>query len=318
MKLLYLTDTHYRGTNPEARTDDFPAAIRAKIREIHEIAKRENVRGILHGGDLFNRPDVALSVLGEMELLIMESPAPWYVTPGSHDMVGYNTGTLPRTALGHAIQLGFVKVLGKDPLVMADGIHITAAAFDWTIDKDIAHYQPVRRQDCRVHIHIAHGMLLDHDAPFDHFLIDDIQTDADVILTGHYHPGFGVIKRRGKIFCNPGAVARQDASMAELDRIPNVALIEITNGTMDVRLIPLKSARPGTEVLSREHLEAAAERENTMADFVSLLEKTGIDRMLDIAELLQKLALVDSIPESITKNALDRLARAQERIKGAA
>ena len=40
MKLLYLTDTHIRGTNPLGRRDDFILTMQNKLTEVKEIIQR--------------------------------------------------------------------------------------------------------------------------------------------------------------------------------------------------------------------------------------------------------------------------------------
>lgn len=64
MKILYMTDTHIRGTSPRSRTDDFQQAIREKIEEVIDIAERERVDLVLHGGDLFDRPNLSPPLSG--------------------------------------------------------------------------------------------------------------------------------------------------------------------------------------------------------------------------------------------------------------
>ncbi|MDU7114936.1 MAG: metallophosphoesterase, partial [Peptoniphilus harei] len=39
MKLLYLTDTHIRGTNPKNRIDDYQQTLKEKLTEVSNIIK---------------------------------------------------------------------------------------------------------------------------------------------------------------------------------------------------------------------------------------------------------------------------------------
>ena len=57
MRILFFTDTHIRGTNPQNRKDNFPETLYLKMEEVFDIAKKNNVDILLHGGDIFDRPD---------------------------------------------------------------------------------------------------------------------------------------------------------------------------------------------------------------------------------------------------------------------
>ena len=74
MRFLYVTDTHIRGTSPRSRTDDFPLAIRKKLQEVIELAHREEVDAVLHGGDLFDRPDISPAVVREFLRALRSGP----------------------------------------------------------------------------------------------------------------------------------------------------------------------------------------------------------------------------------------------------
>jgi DNA repair exonuclease SbcCD nuclease subunit len=100
VKILYFTDTHIRGTSPQSRLDDFPQTLLAKFREVVELAKAHQVAAILHGGDLFDRPDVAPAVALDFLRVLMEAPCPIYGIAGNHDIFGFNPQTVPRTMLG--------------------------------------------------------------------------------------------------------------------------------------------------------------------------------------------------------------------------
>ena len=69
------------------------------------------------------------------------------------------------------------------------------------------------------------------------------------------------------LFINPGALCRLSAHVAEIERPVQVALLTVENGQAAAELIPLKSARPGREILSREHIEAAAEQKAGLMSF---------------------------------------------------
>ena len=60
---MFLTDTHIRGTTPKNRLDNFPETLENKFKEIIQIINNYNIDFLLHGGDLFDRPDVSISIM---------------------------------------------------------------------------------------------------------------------------------------------------------------------------------------------------------------------------------------------------------------
>ena len=52
LKILFLTDTHIRGTNPKNRIDDFVQTLENKLCEIVNIINEENIDFVIHGGDI--------------------------------------------------------------------------------------------------------------------------------------------------------------------------------------------------------------------------------------------------------------------------
>src|SRR5690606_40951694 len=63
-------------------TDDFPLAIRKKLQEVIELAHREEVDAVLHGGDLFDRPDISPAVVREFAALFRRLQVPLYMIAG--------------------------------------------------------------------------------------------------------------------------------------------------------------------------------------------------------------------------------------------
>jgi exonuclease SbcD len=167
-------------------------------------------------------------------------------------------------------------------------------------------------------------MLMDHSPGFDmrHTLISQVETTAQVIICGHLHTGFGnsYIYRRdddGVLFINPGALCRLSAHATEIERTVQIALLTVENGQAEAELIPLKSAAPGHEVLSRAHLEAEAERSERLERFLNLLASEGEVRFLETREIIDEIAARENILGEVKVEALKRIARAREELGAA-
>ena len=324
IRLLYFTDPHIRGSNPRARIDDFPAAMKSKLREVWKLADEHQCQVVICGGDLFDRPDPAYVVAGEFAAVLAECPVSLYTVPGNHEIYGYNLDTVSRTALGLLAQIEVVRLLNRtEPVVLEDddfAVYITGQGYHGDMDRSQADYQTGLEIDWMgaYKVHVVHGMLVEKPLPYDapHTVIKDLKSDADVILAGHEHVGFGYQKCKSGTTCvNPGALGRVRADMAEMYRPIQVALLEFSgDGEARVEMLPLSCARPGTEVLSREYLTQQAEREKRTAHFLSLLASEGEARFLDIREIVDDISRRENLPESVVQDALERLSRAREEL----
>jgi exonuclease SbcD len=204
---------------------------------------------------------------------------------------------------------------------VSSSVITTGRGFDWEMDTHPGTYAAPTNSD----IHMVHGMLVTSPLPYEikHTLIKDVKTTARVTICGHEHLGFGIIKRDdGKWFINPGALCRESASEAEMQRQVQVAILEIKKNAsseedeIKAELVPITCARPAEEVLSREHIEAQVLRKEKMGYFLELLGREGEGRFLDVREIVESIADHESLPESVKKEAMKRIAAAREELAG--
>lgn len=336
MKLLYLTDTHIRGTTPRSRLDDLPQALLAKLAEVVALARQHGAAAILHGGDLFDRPDVAPAVALEFLQVLMEAPCPIYGIAGNHDIFGFNPETVPRTMLGLFDGFRLYRLLkpGEVAWVEEDGlkVQITGQPFHAELDRrdPILDYCVVpagqggslhqRHPEADFAIHLTHGMLLER-AFFEgaaYTLLEAIMphTVADVTFGGHYHPGWSRVHQwEGRLFINPGALVRLGSQSADYHRPIQVVLLELEKGQpVRWQLIPLASARPGYEVLDKSQEEAQLARERALADFIQGIGDTSQFEVLEVQAIMERIAENTGVPQRVKEEALRRLGAAQEEL----
>ncbi|MPM81104.1 hypothetical protein SDC9_128156 [bioreactor metagenome] len=252
--------------------------------------------------------------------VIAESPVPIYTTAGNHDIHGYNLDTYERTSL-RLLELlvpKFRVINSPGYPFLCDDVAVTFTPSTGQVDRDGYGYSPAHRHsDTRFHIHIAHGMLLDHIPPFDRYtLIKDVQTTADLILTGHDHQGFGIYKRAdGKLFCNPGSLTRLSASAGEMERPIQVALITIDSDIVDIQLIALQSAKAGSEVLDRSKIEAEQQRQYAMEEFAALIQTGNGDKvLLNINDIVEAIATKEAYDPAVVQKTLEKIQEQQANI----
>jgi DNA repair protein SbcD/Mre11 len=315
MKLLFLTDTHIRASSPQNRTDDFVNTLKNKFREVNEIAKREGVHAILHGGDFFDIPSPSLAVCGDFVSIMGEAGVPIYGIAGNHDVFGHNPDTLPRTMLGFIDRIGLVKLIhpGQPLFLEQNGIRVqvTGQHYHYDLDRrDPRLDYCVDSVEADVGIHMVHGM-----EGVAHTRVDQIMdTKAHLTLCGHNHMGWPEVKHDGKIFYNPGGFVRLSNHPADAGRTPQVLILDMTSGKMEIKKIKLTSAPKGEECLDRTKNEEAAFMQSRLADFVQGIKAAGEYKVIDIGAIIDEIAGRDGLPKSIREEAMARIAAAQERL----
>ncbi|NIK67901.1 metallophosphoesterase [Paenibacillus sp. BK720] len=330
MKFIFVGDPHVRGTNPRNRKDEYKQALFNKFLEIYDLAHEHDVEALILAGDTFDLPNVANSVLNDLADLLSESPVPIYTTAGNHDIPGYNIQAYANTSLRLLERIVPKLHVINDPADASyfgdrNEVVITFTPYSGKIDVDGYGYSPENELPPfhdHYRIHVAHGMLLDHEPPFDRFtLVQEVNTSADMVLTGHDHTGYGVYRRAdGKIFCNPGSLTRLSASVSEIQRTVQVALITIdlensekyNRPAGDIQLIPLKSAKPGEEVLDRSRIEADQKRQYAMESFAALVQNSNGEKvLLDIPTIVDTIAEQNNIPAGVRELALAKIEEAR-------
>lgn len=311
MKFLFIGDLHLRGTNPRNRIDDYKEAVKAKLREVFALAEEYQVKAILCPGDIWDRPEVSIGVLVEFMQVFRECSVDFYTCAGNHDIHGYNLDTYDRTSLRLLAELvPKLRVFTESQVMVYPDVSITFSPYSGRMDREGYGYD-THWMDDHLKIHVAHGMLLDHTPPFDRFtLLKDVVTTADLILTGHDHTGFGIYRRAdSKVFCNPGSLTRISASTGEIERPIQVALINVLDKqTFDIQLLPLQSAKPGSEVLDRSKIEAERQREYAMEEFAALIQTgSGEKVLLNIDDIVESIAAKESLAPEVVRKTLEKI-----------
>lgn len=328
VNLLFVGDWHFRGTNPRNRIDDYQEAAREKLLEIFDIAVDRDVDYILQPGDVFDRPEVSIAVLLEYAELLKKSPVKIYCTIGNHDIYGYNTDSFNRSSLRLlellVPQLTVLRSPSSPIMLKAStyDVWLSATPYSAAMDIDGYGYSPEFTYADRPHIgvHMAHGMLLDHKPPFDRYSdLYKVDTAADIILTGHDHLGYGLYYRKAdnKTFINPGSMLRMSASVNEMERTIQVALIQINEktGGYETELIPLKCAKPGEEVLDRSKIEEEKERRYAMDNFSALIQgHTGNKVLMDINQIIDQVAAEEKYSPQVVQTALQIIDAQREAV----
>lgn len=328
MKFLYVGDLHARSTSPKNRKDNWEETYANKILEIREIAKKHNVKAILHGGDFFSKHKYDTEFLAKVlnmwghknynEKLLEEgvivggtNEAPIITPIGNHDLLGSSLKSYEKTSLCFLESIGFVTIANKErPLVFKENdfsVAITGGHYELDMDETKEPYL-IHEKQGDYHIHIVHGMLTDHKWPdgVPHTTLDEVlHTKADLTIAGHDHKGFPLFEHEGKLFVNPGSPVRMGTD--EIKRKPKVMLIEVDEEGIKTRYVYLKSAKPGEEVLDLTEKENKERKSNTLKDIKERIQenaKTGSS----INDIIKSIAEDSDIDEDVAQSAIDKVA----------
>lgn len=298
---LYFTDTHDQGRNPGARIDNYHQAIMNKFKEVAEVAIANDVDFIVHGGDWFDTPRVAYSLYNQHQRIlrrIRSKGIKVYLVPGNHDLYGYSMDTLDQTAIGALAQSGLVTLLTRRKHYILDDVDFKLAIHGREYDKDIDHKPLTDYYIDKVadyDILFSHGMLLEK--PFHpdvrYTLTKNVVTNADVVLNGHYHPGYDLHEENGTLFGNPGSTGRDEGSVDNEKRIPQYAMMYIDKDGIDVEYVEFKVAQKGKDIFDRTQIVQKKQHVRYLEAFEQTIEDALAFEEFDPKDILSKTTGLD-------------------------
>jgi hypothetical protein len=197
-------------------------------------------------------------------------------------------------------------------------IQLTGQPFHYDLDKrDISNDYAVTNQiQADYCIHMVHGMLVEKPLPegVPHTMVSsllEMDSDADILLTGHYHGGFPMQMRNNKYMINPGSIARLSNQQSEIKRMPQVVLMDIDK-EIKIRFQKLKTAARGEDIFDRTVQEESLYRQEKWAQFAQEVSAAGIYQGIQVEEIIEEIAKLDALDVEVKKEALRRIGDAQE------
>jgi DNA repair exonuclease SbcCD nuclease subunit len=322
MRIVFATDSHAKAKSPEKRMDIYSIAILRKFLELVKVGNKINADIILHGGDMFDLPRVTPDYVGQLAEILKTSIAPIYVVPGNHDVFGHTASTINQTMLGLLNKTGVINILNRDnPLTLYDDkygfdVSIQGQEYYQNIDQGNTNdYNVKLDMTSAYHILAVHGMLVDK--PFipgvHHTVISDVKSDADIVLAGHYHPGWNTTKQGKTTFINPGSMARVAASI-DNDRMPQYVVLEITDQGIKYVLRDFKTADDPKKVLDFSSKLKNKITKNNIQNFKSALQNTNVIQSNDILKILQDIEKdsTNNVDQQMVSDSLSVLATVQK------
>lgn len=296
-KLLYITDSHWRDTNPRSRVDNYFESLLEKHMEFAKMCQKIDPDQIWHGGDFFDGPRQTMRVLLACIKFINASMAdsqkscPWHILVGNHPWQGRWEDWKDKSALTVLEQIQHVFVhedahmarIGHNFLVRMEHIQLVEKAVPWP--------------------HVT----------FEEYVADEKRRwNANVILCSDYHPFQGHKIVDGVHFIAPGAISRGTRAESDVNRTPRAALIRVHDNELSVKFIPFKSAKPGHEVIDTSvdlSQETIDKRKAEFCEAVELL-KTLSDKLqfYNIEDVVEVVAQHTTAQRKVVERCLRHLS----------
>lgn len=320
MKILHITDSHGTVKSPESRKDIYYLAFLRKMYELKYVIKQEDIKLILHTGDLFHSSRVSDKFAGQLAEIIKSYGIPMYVLPGNHDIEGYTIDTIDQTKLGLLYKTGVVKRLDRShPLFIKsqkENISVNIAGQEYYKDIDDGNVDDLNMQmsnQADFNILCYHGFLCDTSPNplMKVTLCKDVLTDADVILSGHYHRSF---KYQDQDFCiyNPGSLMRVDRTEYNKTHMPQYGILEITrNSSGNVQhtynFCKFKIAAPADEVFDFEAADRKKHTLITLENFKNSIANTNFNSNMNtsIENIINDVSNNFSLDSAVEQRTID-------------
>ena len=241
MKFIYFTDVHY-GANPVCRKDNYNEAILKKLKYIIEYAADNEIKTLVCGGDMFDRPHQNYNDLIELFSLIKFSGLKWIINRGNptHDGVVENS---PLTLIG-SMDINIITSDFKQSYTMDD---ITFIFCPNSIDIEKFNISDVDSSIDSKKFILTHHILVEKPVPYKHFLCKDfaekIHMDCTVFIAD-YHPAqgeFGYCTEDGVAvvrFISPGSICRRKYTKDNIEKVPQFVVFDSDTGSCEFVEIP--------------------------------------------------------------------------------
>ena len=323
MKILHITDSHGTVKGPESRKDIYYITFLRKLYELGYVVKKEKIDMVIHTGDLFHTARVSDKFAGQVSEMIKSWQVPVYVVPGNHDIEGYTTDTIDQTKLGLLAKAGVIQLLDRDnPITITanqDGEEYTVAIsgqeYYAHIDEGNMQDFEMQQDEADFNILAIHGYIADtaQHPNIKCTMVGDIVTDADVILTGHYHRQFEWNGPDVDIY-NPGSMMRVEQTDYNKTHMPQY-------GILDIHLVPsgavgynytfheFKIAQPSTTVFDYNSKYKAKAASITLEGFKTSIANTmnqmSTSAVTNIIDIINNICTNTNVDASTQKKVLD-------------
>jgi len=223
MKFLIFGDMHYKDTPPTMRKEGYGEQILHKISLMQKVASKLGAK-IICTGDLFDKKyGMTLREINRM-MNVIDPVLGWYTVLGNHDIQAYNQRTETQP-IGILEEAGKIVLLKKGEYVnFNNGVYLTGVGYHVDYDVPETYSVSIEEEDCRCHVHVTHGMIVERACPWEHVLASDIDEvlECNVLFNGHNHAPF----QYGERLFNVGGLSRTAKEKNYLNKTPKAVVYD--------------------------------------------------------------------------------------------
>jgi DNA repair exonuclease SbcCD nuclease subunit len=288
-----------------------------KLYAVLEIANDNYVDALVFPGDLFHNPaptknshflvsrwlkyfDTVAEQMGSFFHII--------IVPGNHDLAAGRIENVDKQPIGILSHHPNVDLLHSGRFIELKGVQIAGVHWNYKMNSQWIHDQLYDTVD-RTDVLVIHAAIDQHENPYYEVIDPNELIDlARVVLFGHIHPPehpYGVTRyvdgqQLTTWISNPGALSRGSLTDSDLNRTPQVALIDIhTSDDIRIQYIPVPS-KPATDVFRVEAAQLKKADAAEVERFVSQLAAVTISGVT-IEGLAQKISEQSDDPDVVVK-----------------
>jgi len=330
IKLVWRTDVHIADHAPSSRTDDWTETVFGKLGQVRDIAKQNEARAILDGGDFFH---IKSPWKNSQELVRriadhhFDYPCPVFVTPGNHDAVYGDYNFLGQQPLGVLYSAGvFKRLYDQHEAVFEEflgGGHmgeptelfkVRVVGIPYPGSKyDMERFKSLKKGDediliCVAHVLASHkgGSMFEGEDIIRYS--DLLDTAPDLFLFGHWHKDQGVEVLGDKTFVNIGSLTRGSLSQDEVQRQPACAVLSCSERGVEVEVIRLV-VQEAEECFDVEGRARQIKQQVEMDAFVERI-RSSLTPKADGETLSEALDAIPSVPDDVRERARSYLEKA--------
>jgi len=312
-KFIFCTDSHLANNPPVNRVGDYNAELLAKWKCVVAKCNSLKVDGLICGGDLCHTYRTSDELYVRFVRIMNKLECPFYYLYGNHDIQAGNSNFINNTNMGMLAQFDWFNALDvKEPYefrnTLLTGNNYTKAQetveFHGWDDSKVRDTPAIGSKKLTIlvsHAMITNGtiMIKGSRKSID---VADVETDADVLLNGHYHIGHRTVVEREMLgrpyyIANPGSMARMNLAEAKETYGPRMLFIKVAPNkkvTFKFYNIPHKPYNEVFDVQAHHVKKAEADAKTQFADMLSNVRSSCVGLDLTTEDGFQEAARLAS------------------------
>lgn len=309
MKLLYLQDFHLLFKTPINRKDNYYQSMLLKLDEILFIAKKEKVSYILDGGDFFESPIVANTIVDDVLDRIEKNKIEWKFLFGNHCMNSHHIENSKASSLAHMLRRS--RYISYLDTMEDNDFYLKGYEYKHDIESEIKEKGIFHDKKNKLTIAIIHALVSEKPLPYSamHICYKDIKSNYDYLLIAHNHHGFDFKLNNTRIL-NISCCGRRKIN--EKDISPTVLLIDTSTKKFEV--IKLQSAKKGEDCFDLEKIEKQKEFEANINNFIESLSNVKL-QSLDIRGRIVEIAKETKAEKEVLDEVIQRIGKEEDNEK---